>query len=242
MQLREFLSLIKKMAEVNDLSEPFLVGGVPRDKILNKILNMEDLDLTTGDEDIKDLAKLLASKLGPKAIFKAFPDGHASLHIGSLKIDFSSDFKVPNIEKIVGKNLSELEKEMWSRDFTCNALLMNLDLKKIQDPLNRGIQDIERKILKTCLDPKITLGIDNKRIIRVLYLAAKLDFQIDDSILAWIQNNPSKISNCEPEYLVKKLAQTFEYNSPHTIPLIKKLGLAPYLPLKLPQFKEIYVP
>ena len=53
MKITDLLKIIKKISEVNNLSEPFICGGTPRDKVLGKIKeNLNDIDLTTGNEDI----------------------------------------------------------------------------------------------------------------------------------------------------------------------------------------------
>ena len=43
------------------------------------------------------------------------------------------------------KNHSAIMREVYSRDFTCNALLMNFELQKITDPTGNGISDIKNK-------------------------------------------------------------------------------------------------
>lgn len=239
MKLGKLLSLIKAAAEKKGWSEPFLVGGLPRDKVLNNLSDLNDLDITTGDSDIYELADFLANKFGRNATYKKMGDGHSSLYVDNLKFDFSSNFVIPNIESIVGKTLSALEQEMFSRDFTCNSLLLSLDLQTIEDPTDKGLLDIDNKILKTCVSPYITLGVDNRRIIRVIYLASKLNFSIDSNIIEYIRKNPSSIANISESFLSKKLNDALSYNKDYTIHLIKELQVAPYLPINLQQFKEI---
>lgn len=241
MKLEEFLLLVKKLAEKYDISEPFLVGGVPRDKVTNNLKNLEDLDITTGDNSIIKLAEILESKTKQVSSFKKMEGGHTVIKIGKLKLDFSTNFIVPDIDKIVGRQLSNLEQEMFSRDFTCNTLLLTLDLKEILDVTNMALEDINNKIIKCCLDPEITLGLDNKRIIRVFYMAAKLNFNIDATIFNWIKKNPSLIANVDPSYLSKKLKKTLSYNENLTLQLIKEMGVSQYLPLTNEQFAKMEI-
>ncbi|MES1987437.1 MAG: helix-turn-helix transcriptional regulator, partial [Pseudomonadota bacterium] len=46
---------------------------------------------------------------------------------------------------------------------------------------------IKSKTLRTCLPAAITLGYDNKRVVRILYMAAKLDFSVDQEIIDWVK-------------------------------------------------------
>ena len=47
------------------------------------------------------------------------------------------------------KEISAMHEELYSRDFTCNTVLMSLDLKRILDPTGLAINDIQSKIIKT---------------------------------------------------------------------------------------------
>ena len=61
MSIRNVLISLKKIATDNSLSEPYIVGGLPRDKILNKSKLIQDVDITSGDESIHKLAQLAAN-------------------------------------------------------------------------------------------------------------------------------------------------------------------------------------
>ncbi len=230
MELAQFLISLKKEALKQGVSEPFLVGGVPRDKVIGILDKIEDLDITTGDSSIHKLADFLGSKPGITN-FKKMPDGHVSLNVGTLKFDFSSNYVIPDVSKIVDKKLSPLEEEMFSRDFTCNALLLSLDMKKIKDPTGRGITDIGDGILETPLEPEITLGMDNKRVIRAIYLACKLDFDISERVYLWIKNNPGSVARVPASYLKNKINDCFKHNKERALGLFNELGLTAYLPL-----------
>ena len=84
-------------------------------------------------------------------------------------MDFSSNFNAPNIESLlVNKGIAkptEMQKEMFSRDFTCNALLLSLDLKDLIDPTHQGFKDIKERMIKTCLPPEVTLTTNKNRVV-----------------------------------------------------------------------------
>src|ERR1035437_7731699 len=129
MKLSQLLSIISGIAREKDISEVFCCGGVPRDRILKKNNALNDIDLTTGDQGIHYLAKEVAIKLkSNKTSYLSMPDGHARVMLGELKLDFSSNFRVPGIYDILKKmgisNPTGMQMELYSRDFTCNALLM----------------------------------------------------------------------------------------------------------------------
>lgn len=235
MRLSQLLASINNIAEEKGITTPFVCGGVPRDRLLKRTQDLNDIDLTTGDQSIHYLAKEIAIKFRSKDThYLLMPDGHARVMLGGLKLDFSSNFRIPGIEKMLqAKGIAkptEMQMELYSRDFTCNALLMSMDLKQILDPTQLGVRDIQQKLIKTCLDPKITLGFDNKRVARVIYLAAKLGFKVDQGIIDWIKENPSSIRNARPQYLSKKIAKAISYNKERTVELLDEMKLWPYIP------------
>lgn len=234
MILSEILNIVDNISK--DIgTTTFITGGAPRDKILNKSNNIEDIDLTTGDDKIHYVAKEVSIKLRSTNMnYKVLDDGHAQITMGGFKLDFSSNFNIPGVKKMLEKsglkNPTDMQAELYSRDFTCNALLMSLDLKKIEDPMGLSLQDIKAKKLRTCLPAAITLGYDNKRVVRVLYMAAKLDFTVDQEIIDWVKKNPNTIKNCTQQYLIKKLAKSIKYNKEKTVQLLDQMGLWQSIP------------
>lgn len=236
MKLIDLLTQISSIADKLQISKPMIVGGVPRDKVLNKLKEISDLDITTGDKAVDYLSKELSIELGKKFAIKQRKanDGHSSLEFSNLKIDFSSNFIAPNIDKFLSekgiKNPTNMQKELFSRDFTCNTLLMSLDLKTISDPTGLALKDIKDKIIKTCLAPEITLREKN-RIIRAVYLAAKLGFEVDDKIIDWVRKNPEFIKLSSPKALEEKLDKAMGYNPEKTIRLLHEMKLNDYIPI-----------
>jgi tRNA nucleotidyltransferase/poly(A) polymerase len=235
MKLTEILNILDSVCKDNSLSQGFIVGGTPRDKILGRSKEIEDIDITTGDKGIHYLAKEASIKLqGPNTSYKVLDDGHAQIVVDGFKIDFSSNFNIPDIRKMLIKagleEPTEMQLELYSRDFTCNALLMSLDLKNVLDPTGLGLQDIKKKRLRTCLPAAITLGYDNKRVARILYLAAKLGFDVDPEIIAWVKKNPESLINASPQYVIKKLKSAVKYDLKKTVNLLDQMGLWKQVP------------
>ncbi len=237
MKLKELLSLITHLANQHKASKPYIVGGTTREKVLGQLEKISDLDITTGDETIKVLAQAVSTALGRqyKIDTKEMKDGHISIFMGDLKVDFSSNFRVPNIKNILQgmgiSNATAMQQELFSRDFTCNALLMDFDLKTITDPTRKGLQDIKDKVIRTCLTPEITLTSNKNRVIRAIYLAAKLGFEVDMAIIEWVKNNPASIKNSSSHLLTEKLNSALEYDADKTVKLLDQMGLWSYIPV-----------
>lgn len=218
-------------------SEPYICGGTPRDCYLKRLENITDLDITTGDKSVEYLSSEFGAALGKKYnVTRRFhDDGHSSIHIGSFKIDFSSNFNTPGIDGILIKmgitHPSEMQKEMFSRDFTCNALLLSLDLKNLIDPTHRGFDDINHRKIKTCLSPEITLTSNKNRVVRAIYLASKLNFDIDQSIIDFVSQNPSSIKISTEKSLSEKLNGAFKYDPDKASYYLSKMNLWKEIPI-----------
>lgn len=238
MKLIELLELIDDTAREEGISQPFICGGLARDKAVSQIVKLNDIDIMTGYPDVKLLANKVFIKLKPyNPKYITAKDGHVSLIINKLKIDFSSNFIIPNLDKLTGKKLSNIHQEMISRDFTCNTLLMSMDLKTIYDPLKKGISAIKNKQIDTCLDPDITFRSKINRVARAIYLSSKLGFELSPRVEKWIIKNRELVRLIPQQYAVEKINKALHFNYDNTIKLIKKLQLENFLPLNYINFK-----
>lgn len=252
MKLRELLQQMKKVQENIGSSEPYICGGTPRDRYMKRLDNISDLDITTGDKTVQYLAQELGSELSEKynVTRRSHDDGHSSIYIGTFKMDFSSNFNVPNIDVILKNkgivNPTEMQKEMFSRDFTCNALLLSLDLKNLIDPTKQGFKDIKDKVIRTCLDPKLTLTTNKNRVVRAIYLASKLNFDIDPAIIEFVQRNPTSVKISTEKAMAEKLNEAFNRDADRAAHYITKMNLWGEIPIteviKPYYFKNVNAP
>ena len=237
MKLRELLDEMKRVQIEKGTSMPFICGGTPRDKMLGRLDNISDLDVTTGDKTVDYLSQEFAESLKKKYNItrKAMEDGHSTIFVGNLKIDFSSNYVVPGIDKILqSRGIAEptpLQQEMYSRDFTCNSLLLSLDLTKIYDPTRQGVQDIKSKKIKTCLEPEITLTHSRNRVVRSIYLSSKLGFEIDQSIIDFVRNHPDTIKIGTDKALNEKLNEAFTRDPKRAAANLSKMNVWNYVPI-----------
>lgn len=235
MLLSELLSLLGELAETNGISTPYIVGGLPRDRMFGLSDAIKDIDITTGDSGSLALG-LAAHHKWPEANFKVFNDNHSSLDFKNIKVDFSNNFILPGIEIELEKNgissPSQLQKEMFSRDFTINTILQPMNLT--EDPLDitgKAIHDIKNKILRTPVNPNLTIGYDVKRILRALRLAIKFDLTIEDNIKEAILKYRGGISELPINQIKKQVNQMLNMDSEKTISILTEFKLLPIIPL-----------
>jgi hypothetical protein len=237
MKLRELLQQMQEVQRKIGSATPFVCGGTPRDKFMGRLDNVADIDITTGDKTVDYLSQQFYEELRKKydVTRKTMEDGHSTIFIGNLKIDFSSNFIAPNIDTYLQKlgitNPTSMQREMFSRDFTCNSLLLSIDLKQLFDPTKRGFKDIKAKKIVTCLSPEVTLTSNRNRVVRAIYLASKLGFDIDQPIIDYVRKNPQVAKISTEKATIEKLNKAFEKDPEKASRLITQMNLWPHLPI-----------
>lgn len=212
----DIFSIITK-ASVNLGVNSYVIGGFVRDFILNRG-EAKDIDILTigsGIELAKQVANLLPNQ--PKVqIFKTF--GTAMLRYNDLELEFvgarkesyTEDSRNPSVEP------GSLEDDQNRRDFTINALAISLnevDFGTLLDPFD-GLLDLQKKIIRTPLDPNITYSDDPLRMLRAIRFATQLGFQIEEKSLKSIKVNASRLSIITKERIVVELHKIIASDKP----------------------------
>ncbi|MGA1227586.1 MAG: CCA tRNA nucleotidyltransferase, partial [Tamlana sp.] len=213
--------------------ESYVIGGFVRDFILKRG-HTKDIDIVAVGDGIQ-LAKQVAKNLPntPKVqVFKTY--GTAMLKqedieiefVGARKESYTENSRNPAVEN------GTLEDDQNRRDFTINALALNLSETNFGDLLDPfgGIQDIENKIIRTPLDPDITYSDDPLRMIRAIRFATQLNFKIENKSLEAISKNRDRIKIITEERIVTELNKILESKKPSIgFLLLEKTGLLDYI-------------
>ena len=220
--------------------ESYVIGGFVRDLILKRDFK-KDIDVVavgSGIELALKVSKLLPEK--PKVqVFKNY--GTAMLRhedteiefVGARKESYHFESRNPVVEN------GSLQDDQDRRDFTINALAISLNKNnygELLDPFD-GLKDIEKKILKTPLDPDITYSDDPLRMMRAIRFANQLDFKIEPNSLQSITKNAERIKIISGERIVDELNKILSTDKPSTgFLLLYKTGL---LDILLPELTAL---
>ena len=234
--------IISKSAKELSL-DSYVIGGFVRDYILKRG-NSKDIDIVAIGSGI-DLAKQVSKNLpnNPKVqVFKTY--GTAMLKYNDIEIEFVGARKESyneNSRNPIVEN-GTLQDDQNRRDFTINALALNLKEEKfgdLLDPFN-GTKDLNDKIIRTPLNPDITYSDDPLRMMRAIRFATQLNFTIEEQSLKAITKNKHRIEIITKERIVVELNKILESDTPSIgFLLIEKTGLLTYILPELTALKGI---
>ena len=195
-------------ASQNLQTNSYVIGGYVRDFLLNKTKS-KDIDVVTIGDGI-DLAHEVSNLLTGKPEVQFFKNyGTAMIKyktielefVGARKESYAEHSRKPEVEP------GTLEDDQKRRDFTINALALSLNSEnyaELIDPF-QGVQDLERGIIRTPLDPDVTFSDDPLRMLRAIRFAAQLHFEIEATALKSIERNASRIKIISEERVVDEL-------------------------------------
>jgi putative nucleotidyltransferase with HDIG domain len=203
----------------------YLVGGAVRDALLRR--TSHDLDFIVLGDSLK-IARKLADKLGA-AYFPLDEERDTARLVlaGSTGERTYLDFST-----LRG---TSLEDDLVGRDFTINAIAVNIrDREKIFDPLN-GASDLISRKLRAC--SSMSIKDDPIRIIRAIRIAADLDLNITPDTLNLMRHGLDGLSVVSAERIRAELFRIFAGMQPaRSIRALDVLGVLRYI---LPELKSL---
>jgi len=213
--------------------ECYVIGGFVRDYFLQRG-SPKDIDVVAVGSGI-ELAQKVASKLPGKpqvAVFKNFGtamikhEGIELEFVGARKESYHRESRKPVVEN------GTLQDDQNRRDFTINALALSLNKDNfgdLIDPFN-GIADLEKKLIRTPLEPGITYSDDPLRMMRAIRFATQLNFTIQQASLQAIIEHKERIKIISKERIVDELHKIIASRKPSLgFSLLHKTELLPYI-------------
>lgn len=213
----------------------YVVGGYVRDLFLGR--KSKDIDFVTVGSGI-ELAEAIAAekKRARLTVFRNF--GTAQLLMGGMELEFVGARK-ESYNRGSRKPIVEdgtLEDDLSRRDFTINALALCVNsgesFGEVVD-LFGGIDDLDKGLIRTPLDPDITFSDDPLRMLRAVRFAARLNFTIVPETMDAIRRNASRLEIISRERVADELCKMMQADKPSRAwMLLSESGL---LPLVLPE-------
>ncbi|SHM50131.1 CCA tRNA nucleotidyltransferase [Chryseobacterium polytrichastri] len=236
------LKLFKIISEVADKNNQsvYIVGGYVRDLLMKRKAST-DIDFVTEQSGI-ELAESVGKEIDPKmkvSVFKTY--GTAMIRykdlelefVGARKESYTENSRKPEVEG------GTLEDDQKRRDFTINAMAISLNkdnFGELIDPFN-GVEDLEKRILRTPLEPAQTYSDDPLRMMRAVRFASTLNFKIEEHSLEAIKQEAERIKIVSMERIMVEFNKIMLSEKPSIgLRLMEETGL---MKLIIPELIEL---
>lgn len=190
--------------------QAYIVGGGVRDLLLD--LLPKDFDIVTDarPNQVKDLftnCRLIGRRFRLAHVHFGREIIEVATFRGSDNDDGSQVLHDSGMIKH-DNTYGTLEEDIWRRDITINALYYNIADFSIIDAVG-GLNDIKHKIIRILGEPKLRYREDPVRMLRVVRLAAKLNFTIEPNSLAPIKKMANMLIDISHARLFEEVLKLF---------------------------------
>ncbi len=220
--------LLRTIGEIaaREAVDCFVVGGVVRDVLLDRVTTDIDFVTVGGDSGIR-LAEAVAEALGGETVhvYKKFGTAAIRLRspsdptadmvlefVGARRESYRSDSRNPIVEE------GSLEDDLRRRDFTINAMAADLhpDRYGALIDLFDGLRDLNNGLLRTPLKPAETFTDDPLRMIRAARFAAQLNFDVEEDAFDAMREQSHRVEILSQERITDELQKMMCAETPST--------------------------
>ena len=232
---KEIRFVIEKLKERN--FEAYIVGGCVRDFLLRE--KPKDWDITT-NATAEEVQKIFPhsfynNKFGTVTVINknTKDDNLKNIEITTYRIDADySDKRHPDEIKFT----PNLEEDLKRRDFTVNAMAIEVENRKLKVEsckvidLFGGQKDLNNKIIRAVGDANKRFNEDALRMLRAVRFTVQLDFEIEENTFEAITKNSNLLKFVSQERIRDELEKIILSNKPSEgIELLRKSGLLKYI-------------
>ncbi len=221
--LPDILFRIGDIADRKDIP-CYLVGGYVRDVLMQK--TSKDIDIMIIGDPIP-FAKLIEKELHGRSfvVFERFRTARLELEleepgtgtvlleiVGARKESYNPDSRKPITA------IGSLEDDLSRRDFTINAFAvpLNKDARNCLIDLFSGYDDLQRKVLRTPLEPEKTFSDDPLRMMRAARFSSQLDFRLDRQAIRAMTSMARRITIVSKERISQEFLKIMASPKPST--------------------------
>lgn len=192
----------------------YVVGGFVRDALMGR--PNTDVDITVVGDALAFADKVASLFRTQSVRYERFrtalvPIGDRNIEFVGTRLErYDSDSRKPIVTE------GTLEDDLRRRDFTVNAMAASLLTENLGEVIDlwEGQLDLERRVLRTPLDPVVTMEDDPLRMMRAARFASQLDFVVDDSVIQAIRSMSDRITIVSQERITDEFMKILASKRP----------------------------
>ena len=203
----------------------YLVGGVVRDRLLG-VDSTPDFDLTTDapPERIRELIDGVADAVWLQG--ERF--GTVGIRLGDLTMEITThraEAYMGDSRKPVVRFSTDLYEDLARRDFTVNAIAVEVAERSLHDP-HDGRADLRRGILRTPLSPEESFSDDPLRMLRAARFVARYGLVPAEGLVGAARSLVGRMAIVSAERIRDEFFRLLEVEDPSTgVHLLEEIGL-----------------
>jgi len=218
----------------------YLVGGPVRDALMG--IASSDLDFTTSARP-DEIEAILRKQGGP-----IWDMGRAFGTIGTILTDgdrewqveittFRADAYLPDSRKPDVRFGDRIEDDLLRRDFTINAMAVNLVNGEFVDPF-RGEVDVAEGVIRTPLTPEMSFSDDPLRMMRAARFAARFGFRPEPDVIRAMMSMAARLEIVSEERIRDEFSKLLLTDTPRVgVDILVRTGLADIFLPELPALR-----
>ncbi|MFO8144816.1 MAG: CCA tRNA nucleotidyltransferase [Candidatus Syntrophosphaera sp.] len=241
MNLNELRLLLADKIQGTDFAgRAYFTGGCVRDHLLGRETSKLDVDIAVElPKGGVRLARYLRNVLPMTGLKIQNAFGTATALYGDVQLDFvmtRSEKYIPG-SRFPKVKFADLTTDCLRRDFTINALYMDVTRGEVLDPSKMGVEDLERKIIRCLQDPFRSFREDPLRMLRALRFSIALGFELEPVVLQAIKVNADLTRSLSRTRLLNEIQRLEMVAGPEDMKtwanLLKETGINPHLNSKI---------
>lgn len=224
MDKEKFLKITRyigeKISQTGFENKTYAVGGSVRDFVMGNEIKDIDLvvELPNGGICLAQYFEQIGLTKGSVVVYPTY--GTAMFHL--------KEFPDDEIEVVQTRGeqyheetrnpitcYASILEDAFRRDLTINALYYNLTTGKVEDYTQKGVEDIEKHIIRvTNSNPNIVFNDDPLRILRVIRFAARFDWEIEEATRLSMVKNKDRLSIITQERITDEFSKILSCKYP----------------------------
>lgn len=212
----------------------YLVGSQSRSYLLNKVFANKEFDLATATKTATVVRVLYRHRVLPLSVndffgIVSFKYQGYLFEVSTFREDVYSPHDLEYVTRYPSKIkfISSIKQDALRRDFTVNALYLQLPTKRLHDSV-KGKADLEKKIIRVIGDPELRFKEDPLRILRAVRLKYESGFKYHSATWKAMLKNVHLIRRLHPGVIRKELEKINSLEkSDDALHELKEMGFLP---------------